>query len=389
MFLVNFVGSYPAIKESLPLLSHHNTYCSYADTIMPQFFFAVGFSFRLTYLKRRESNGTLSAIWHAITRNFALLVVALFVHGLDGKYPTYEDLRAAGAWQVFTTAFAKSYFQTLTHIAFASLWILPVIGANQLVRIGFLIFSAVLFHLLSMAGYYEWVTIKPGGVDGGVLGFMSWSIPTLLGTLAYDWTAESWSSADRNGAAEKKGCEVVSTHSRLSLRERTSFDGANHIRLQPCGKLLAVGFACMFLGYALSCLNLVTAPNKLPEKPTILSYLIEPPFVAPTHEKNIWTMSQKAGAVSYMLFGGGFSMALYAVFLVVCDYGKLEFGLFRTLGVNALAGYILHGLVNNALERFIPKNSPLDWIFTGFAVSLMICYACLWHLERHKIYLRL
>ena len=37
-----------------PIFKHHNTYCSYADTIMPQFFFAVGFAYRLTFLKRLE-----------------------------------------------------------------------------------------------------------------------------------------------------------------------------------------------------------------------------------------------------------------------------------------------------------------------------------------------
>ena len=40
MLLVNFLGGYKAVPA---LLKHHNTYCSYADTIMPQFLFAVGF----------------------------------------------------------------------------------------------------------------------------------------------------------------------------------------------------------------------------------------------------------------------------------------------------------------------------------------------------------
>lgn len=35
MFLVNFVGVFSAVH---PLLKHHNTYNSYADTIMPHFF---------------------------------------------------------------------------------------------------------------------------------------------------------------------------------------------------------------------------------------------------------------------------------------------------------------------------------------------------------------
>ena len=40
-----------AITVVPAILKHHNTYCSYADTIMPQFFFAVGFAYRLTFLR--------------------------------------------------------------------------------------------------------------------------------------------------------------------------------------------------------------------------------------------------------------------------------------------------------------------------------------------------
>ncbi len=51
MFLVNFVGGLIAFPE---VLKHHNDqpYFSYADTIMPSFMFAAGFSFRLTALRR-------------------------------------------------------------------------------------------------------------------------------------------------------------------------------------------------------------------------------------------------------------------------------------------------------------------------------------------------
>ena len=47
MLFVNFLGGYQVVPA---VLKHHNTYCSYADTIMPQFFFAVGFAYRLTFL---------------------------------------------------------------------------------------------------------------------------------------------------------------------------------------------------------------------------------------------------------------------------------------------------------------------------------------------------
>jgi predicted acyltransferase len=59
MLLVNFIGGYQVMPA---ILKHHNTYCSYADTIMPQFFFAVGFAYRLTFLRRLETAGTWTAV---------------------------------------------------------------------------------------------------------------------------------------------------------------------------------------------------------------------------------------------------------------------------------------------------------------------------------------
>ena len=49
MLLVNFIGGFVVVPA---IFKHHNTYCSYADTIMPQFFFEVGFAFRLTFLNK-------------------------------------------------------------------------------------------------------------------------------------------------------------------------------------------------------------------------------------------------------------------------------------------------------------------------------------------------
>src|SRR5438270_13645574 len=54
MILVNFLGDYPFVPD---VLKHHDTYFSYADTIMPAFHFAVGFALRLTLLKRIATVG--------------------------------------------------------------------------------------------------------------------------------------------------------------------------------------------------------------------------------------------------------------------------------------------------------------------------------------------
>ncbi|MFM9061654.1 MAG: hypothetical protein ACKOOI_01265, partial [Pirellula sp.] len=45
MLVVNYFGGYVACPQ---VWKHTHDYLSYADTIMPQFLFAVGFSLRLT-----------------------------------------------------------------------------------------------------------------------------------------------------------------------------------------------------------------------------------------------------------------------------------------------------------------------------------------------------
>jgi len=83
MFLVNFLGGYAAIH---PVLKHNDTFFSYADSIMPSFMFAVGFSFRLTYLRRRSQSTRLSTISTYVRRSLALIVVSLVMYGFGGEF---------------------------------------------------------------------------------------------------------------------------------------------------------------------------------------------------------------------------------------------------------------------------------------------------------------
>src|SRR5271169_1146510 len=76
MFLVNFIGGLAAFPE---VLKHHNDhpYFSYADTIMPSFMFAAGFSYRLSALSRFAKIGTRRAYGHFLVRGLALVLVSL------------------------------------------------------------------------------------------------------------------------------------------------------------------------------------------------------------------------------------------------------------------------------------------------------------------------
>lgn len=362
MFLVNFVGGFAAIKETLPVLKHHHTYCSYADTIMPQFFLAVGFGYRLTFLRRARTDGLSVAYRKAVARALGLLVLAFVIHRLDGRYETWAALREKGVWGVLAAGFQREFFQTLAHIAVTSLWIMPAIAARPAARVAYAVGSAALFYGLSEWWYYDWVMKRPG-IDGGPLGFLTWTIPMVAGTLAYDAMAPY-------------------------LARRSDPSTAGHAK-PPLARLFAAGALLMLLAYGLSCLNRVTPPNAPDDGVGVAAYLVEPPFVAPTLPVNIWTMSQRAGSVTYLTFGAGFALAVYALFVAACDVGSFHLGLWRTFGVNALAGYVLHDLVNEALHPLVPRDSPLWYVTAATAVSIGISYLMLRYLEKHRIFLKL
>lgn len=335
MFLVNFVGGFSAVH---PLLKHHNTYCSYADTIMPQFFFAVGFALRLAFLRHVEKVGRGAAYRQAVWRGLGLVLVGAVVYHLDGTFPTWEALTLEGFGGFVSHAWRRSLFQALVHIGVTSLWVLPVIAATARAQILWMAGSAVLHVWLSASWWHEWLRANRV-IDGGALGFLTWTIPVLAGSLAY---------------------------MHLEANGRTA-------SYRPFLRWAAV---LMLGGYALSCLS-----NG--------GVLAAPPFVAPWHARDMWTMSQQAGSVSYLTFSTGFSLAVYTFFLWWTDERGKQWSVFRTLGVNALAGYVLHMLVEDAVKPYAPKDSPLAWVAFAFLVFFGVTWAMLRSLEKNGVYIKL
>ena len=93
------------------------------------------------------------------------------------------------------------------------------------------------------------------------------------------------------------------------------------------------------------------------------------------HRKhNYWMMSQRAATPSYHTFAAGFSLAVYALFYIVCDKWGWQLGVFRTFGTNALVACILHDLVGDAVSPFVPKDAPLWYVMSGFLVYFGIIY---------------
>jgi predicted acyltransferase len=373
MFLVNFVGFYQATPA---ILRHHNTYCSYADTIMPQFFFAVGYAYRLTLLRRLATDGAWQTYWKFVRRSLGLILIGVVIYHLDGGAKNWADLKALGFVGFLKTAFQRSAVQTLVHIGLTTLWVMPVMAARSWALVAYACASGALHFGLSWGFYYEWVMRRPG-IDGGLLGFMTWAIPLLAGALAYDMM--------------QRRPRVSADNQEPAKDPRVS--AAAPIVWRP---LCGWGIALMVAGYGLSCLSLVTPPANMPIGPKVAPdsvqgsrIFVEPPFVPPSRPVNIWTMSQRAGSVSYLTFGAGLSMALFGLFVVLCDIGGVQFGFLRTLGSNALAGYIIHDLVMDAMRPYTPRDSPLWFVSATFLLFLAITYTFVRYLERNQIYLRL
>ncbi len=332
MLLVNFLGGFKAVPA---ILKHHNTYCSYADTIMPQFFLAVGFAYRLTMLRRLDRDGKSVAYGHAVSRAMGLLLLGFVVYHLDGGVTSWDELKSLGVVGFFKVAFQREIFQTLVHIALASLWVLPVIAAGPGWRLAWLIGSAAIHVALSEWWYYDWVMTRPG-IDGGPLGFLTWTIPLLAGSFAYDFLSQG-----------------------------------NRIGLQ---RLCLAALAMMAIGYGLTAAD---------------GRLDAPPFFPPDGPVGIWTMSQRSGSLTYLMFSTGLGLAIYAGFVIACDVGHIRIGTFRTFGRNALVAYLLHPIVASAFKPYLPRDAPGWYVLAGFAVYFWLTYTMIRTLERQQIFLKL
>src|SRR5215471_5144699 len=87
MLLVNFLGNYHACPK---ILKHSHDYVSYADTIMPQFLFAVGFAFRLTFGRRADLQDKAAAYGRIIHRMLGLALVSLVVYTVSPRAASWE-----------------------------------------------------------------------------------------------------------------------------------------------------------------------------------------------------------------------------------------------------------------------------------------------------------
>ncbi len=116
----------------------------------------------------------------------------------------------------------------------------------------------------------------------------------------------------------------------------------------------------------------VIPPHEAWRGRTWKTLLAEPPFFPPPADDprvdeppydlhrywNYWMMTQRGGSLSYLTFGAGFSLLVYVLFYVLSDILRFRVGLFRTFGTNALAAYVLAGIIGTSVQAFIPHDAP-------------------------------
>jgi hypothetical protein len=197
--LINWWCDYFKEREGTMLFCHTHTYLSLADLVMPLFYCAVGFAYRLTFLRALEKAGgdvssVRSGVW---VRARNLLIFSFFLYGVWGGSWT-----SAADWfeQRRYRSILRNYFETLSLIPLCQLLLLPFIHSSPVVLLAYVCSMSVIYSVLSYLFYFRIAWDIPV-IDGGGLGVMSWCLCMAVGAMMHDWRLseqEGWDNQQQD-----------------------------------------------------------------------------------------------------------------------------------------------------------------------------------------------
>ena len=100
-------------------------------------------------------------------------------------------------------------------------------------------------------------------------------------------------------------------------------------------------------------------------------------------------MNKKIVSLSFTSFASGFAFALYGLFILRATSAGWQLGVFRTLGQNPLAAYIIHHMVGEVMPQVVPRDSPFGWALVALVIFFSITYLFVRYLERQALCIRL
>jgi len=469
MMAMLFVNLYYG-RSGLPaIFSHGITYMSGPDLVEPAFHFCVGFALRLVALKRlgKAVDAGNPAFWSARlalfrrllqTRVIGLIVLSMFFSEGWGQFDSWVQIQRLGFWG-WLLALVQNVqpYHTLLHIALITVWTILPMTLPAKFRVLQLIATACLHTILLSTFYFRWIA-DYGLDEGGYFGFLGWSVTALTGSLCHDvimWARRPGGGSGRmqtgasrplllNNSDEE---ELDSADRETATTQDT--DGSSRVP-QALRIMFASSLGLMLLAYLLSCLGVVPALNPIcydgtriyfwggfgPPKDCALvpkylgGWAVAPPFFVPAVDTNVvtqWTMTQRAGSLTYHLFTAGTSLLLFTVFFVLCEVGVGPLWSVRSstldtvagfvgltfspvggaagegkgrwavrwtaadlYGGNSLAVYLFSDPLANNISNMLPSDVPA-WYFLlwGEGLYFLIAYFTTAYLRHNKLFLRL
>lgn len=453
MFLVNFVGHFAAfhyvLKHNNGFFSYADSIMP-AFIFCAGFSFRLTAIRRFAELG--SGAACWSYFRRSLALVLVSVAIFSFNANLGGSWDqTVDGVGLAGALSEFGFEFLKAgMWEVLSIIGMTQILLLPVINRGFKTRL-IAAFVLPLLHILcSWSFNYDFANGMPNWFnnyfgahdktvwDGGLFGVLAWSLPMLVGTLTYDViAARSATKAcgtliavsialmlggyltnclsrlyDENpaltGIAEQSRAALRSRGDELKQeRERISSEigtleksdegrssGGELKRLERSLRVLDEDLKG--IDRKIGSLARTAADPVIPSVERLRGGTwgwADLPFVKPERENqllNYWLMDKKRMvSLPFTLFATGFGLFLYCLFIAIVDGSGVELGVFRTLGQNPLAAYIIHEMLMRGFHGLAPRDSPVWWGLMTFGLFFGTTYMMVRYLEKHKLFLRL